>query len=278
MKTQCPHCSTQYDIDDNALDQARGTVVCSHCQGVFNAHQQAASDVDEDLWGFITPTDDNNDRNVRKQSLLDDLDQTLQAPRPAAADKKPELHEDIPAEMHKLRAEEVPPEFLAHYLPENRKSGAFLRFLGIMLLLLLGAAQLAWLYRQPLMRYPGFRHSIELVCATLGCQPAVDAPASFEIVKQRLRPYPEQKNAYILTTRLRNTAATRQPLPAIELALLDMQQKIIARRTLKAAQYSYNSAQRNQLPAGSSYDLKLILIYTGKPYSGYELKLIPVKT
>ena len=274
MTIKCPHCQTEYSIDPEVLEQANNTVACSHCQRIFHATTSSREDKD-DLWGFsLDELQSHDPQPTEARDLLQELDE-IQPPAddaPAAA----HMNHGIPEDMHRLKAEEVPPEFLNHYLPDKKTKSPLWMLLAVLLLILGAAGQLAWAYRDQLMQTPRIAALYRSACDLIGCtlRPA-SMTSNIRISSHHLRSYNNEKNTYELDARLHNPSNNAEPLPSLELQLLDDRQQVIARRTFSPTQYAYDDRGSTRLEAGANYQIKLILVHKGPLYRGYELNLIP---
>ncbi len=118
--------------------------------------------------------------------------------------------------------------------------------IAVLLLSALGL-QLAWQNRETLLiRYP----QLQPVCDRLHCTDSiVHAPDQLQIIQREIAPAPNQPGTLNLSARFRNDAQASQPLPDIQLSLIDNNGSVLIRRRLAPAEYIFPPPPEQRLIA-----------------------------
>jgi hypothetical protein len=118
--------------------------------------------------------------------------------------------------------------------------------LALMLSIALGG-QLAWQFRVSLLdHFP----QLKPLCDRLNCVATeVHAPERLRILQREMRPAPNQPGSLNLSARFRNEAGAAQPLPDIQLSLLDNNGIVLIRRRLSPRDYLYPPPPADRLIA-----------------------------
>lgn len=144
---------------------------------------------------------------------------------------------------------------------------------GILLLLLLAAAQLAYLFRTELViAQPALKPLFEQVCARLGCTlPAPRRADLISIESSELNPDSERAPLLRLNALLRNGATHAQDWPHLELSLTDTSDRPIVRRVLAPADYLPADRQGSEFAAASEQAVSVLVDPTDTNAGGYRL-------
>ena len=174
----------------------------------------------------------------------------------------------------------INPEPFAAEPPGHRKGISAGTILLVLLLTLAAGGQLAWLQKDRLLQHPGVRSLAEKICPYLDCSlPPVEQAQTFRILDRLFEPYIPHPGAYRLNLLLRNDGTQAQPLPSLQLSLLDREQQVMARRTIAASTYRKQDMDRNgTVPPGQTLEVHLLLLPPRPDISGFELRLIPADT
>jgi len=169
-----------------------------------------------------------------------------EAPAPAAArGAQPPI--EIPEDLEPLQPSDEVPMDVLESLTERRSWRGF--FYGLFALLLMAGLglQLAWQYRAELVdRYP----ILQPVCEHIECRPTVvHAPQQFRVLHRKLSPTPDAPGSLTLKLRFRNEARASQPLPDIQLTLLDTNGSVVIRRRLAPQEYMLPAPTQDTLVA-----------------------------
>ncbi len=257
MLTRCPHCETSFRVTHEQLIPRQGRVRCGACYMVFSAldslsdeptgvampvaevlpEQEEVAPVDvviaEEMpqvpdpapnpWPFPKPA-------VVAESEPAPEPEPIPEPEPEAVEPEQEPEPEAEVEAWDEPEEEAPP---------RRWPWA----IGIVLLLLLGAGQLLYLFRVELaVLAPELRAPLTASCEALGCDvPYPHRPELMAIESSDLAP--ADKERLHLTANLRNRAPFAQAYPHLELTLTDTADAPMLRKVLAPADY---------LPAGKS--------------------------
>lgn len=140
----------------------------------------------------------------------------------------------------KLRVPEIDePEFVkrSRQQEQSGKRRRILMAVGSAVLALALVAQVAATFRNDLAaRVPAMKPGLAALCSLLGCR--VELPARIENLTIETGDLQATANdVYVLSTLLHNQAGTAQAWPAIELALLDANDKLLLRRVFTPAEY-----------------------------------------
>ncbi|RMG36883.1 MAG: DUF3426 domain-containing protein [Gammaproteobacteria bacterium] len=254
MKTQCPFCQTPYDIAAEILRPTQGLARCFRCGRVFNAFDHCSDDISAPARHpkpRSTPADTPGalQLQVSDSSLL-----AADAPRAAStgpsdgarhtamqreeaiprASERP-LPFEIPDDLEELEAtEEAIPDAPAPLAPTMPpRSPWWQKTLAILLLLALGA-QLAWIRRDLWIHHP---MAIQ-ACALLDCRlTEYVRPQDFHVIERDMQLVPGNPPMLRLWLRMRNDGPRAQPLPLLELTLLDATGAPVARKTFPPETY-----------------------------------------
>lgn len=144
---------------------------------------------------------------------------------------------------------------------------------GILLLLLLAAAQLVYLFRTELViAQPALKPLFEQVCARLGCTlPAPRRADLISIESSELNPDSERAPLLRLNALLRNGATHAQDWPHLELSLTDTSDRPIVRRVLAPADYLPADRQGSEFAAASEQAVSVLVDPTDTNAGGYRL-------
>jgi predicted Zn finger-like uncharacterized protein len=224
MQIRCPNCQTEYLIETVALASADGRARCHRCDTVFDV----ATGKPVDSQSAVRP-------------LMLDLQSEADLPesparQPAASDAA-ELPFEVPDDLEPLQPSPEAALDVNEALNAKR-SGRGPLYTSVALLLAAGLGlQLAWQHREELLRqYP----QLEPLCERLPCvADRVHAPDKLRVLQRELRPADNQPGSLTLSARFRNEAEADQPLPDIQLSLIDNDGKVLIRRRLQPGDYLY---------------------------------------
>jgi len=249
----CPNCGASYRITVKMLQKAGQEARCAVCKKVFTI------DVEDVEFSPDNPelSAENVIRQLRAaQKREQDREQAGHdgavnnaaneaSPEPASVPVDSQLQWEL---VEALPQDEVGKSTLdqgdtsAHHrlLAADRQNGPAparhpqFWLAGIILLALVLLAQGVWLLRQTPFVYT----RIVTACEIIGCTPPqVRSPESITITDRLFTAIEGQPGTYQLQLNLRNEAPWPQPLPTIELSLLDSKGVVLARNRFGVDQY-----------------------------------------
>jgi len=255
--TRCPHCDTRFKIAAAQLQAHQGQVRCGHCLQAFDARVEFIADEPHpqlELDEFAAPLH-------LSAAVLSEPEQTVSAQ--TAVLNEPSVHEDALLNS----AVDMPAV----------KGGRIWWGLMIALLVLALLLQLSYLWRADLAaRIPSSRTLLQTMCNWLACQ--VGLPQNSELISiesSNLEADTNNSQLISLNVLLRNRAHYALALPHLELTLNDTQERALARRIFKPAEYLATSQQAEAgIPADQEISIKVWLALQELNPSGYRLVLI----
>ncbi|MEW6352805.1 MAG: zinc-ribbon and DUF3426 domain-containing protein [Pseudomonadota bacterium] len=185
----------------------------------------------------------------------DILEARHDAPQPESGKQMQPLGADLPAiivpdRRMQPRISEIdfaPDDDLLRedYVPAKKPYGWFgtgAWFVGTLGLLILLIAQYAFFMRDSLAQYPTLRPGLEFVCSVVNTFGACEIPlrrdtAQIQLLDRDLRPHPAVQDALIARVTLVNQAPFRQPYPALQLTISDLNGVIVAKRLFQPSEY-----------------------------------------
>jgi predicted Zn finger-like uncharacterized protein len=226
VKTRCPQCGTTYDVDPDLLDQAQGLARCFNCGEVFNGRKQALDD--ETPPGDTPPPQDTPSSDTSEEPAGDPS-------RIGPAPEDTRLPFEVPEHLPELEpAAQVALDAHDTLHPSARPRTPVWQKLLVLLLTLLLAAQLMWLRRDLWAQLP----QASQLCAWLQCvPPRQPRPDLYHVTERSMRALPRTPGALRFELAFRNDADYPQPLPRLQLELLDSNGMLVARRTFSPDQY-----------------------------------------
>ncbi len=248
MLTRCPHCETAFRVTHAQLIPRQGRVRCGACYLVFSALDSLS---DEPV-GVATPVAEVLPEqqevapvgSVVIEVPLDPEPQPWPLSNPELVAEPESAPEPEPIPEREPEPEAVEPEREPEPEPEawqvTEEEAPPPRWpwvIGIVLLLLLGAGQLLYLFRVELVVLaPELRSPLTASCEALGCEvPYPRRPELMVIESSDLTP--ADKERLHLTANLRNRAPFPQTYPHLELTLTDTSDAPMLRKVLAPADY-----------------------------------------
>ena len=187
----------------------------------------------------------------------------------------PSETEARPAPATRAPASEEEPEFIRSNRSRTRRGFSIIFGGGSLLLAALMLVQLAVIYRaEVLAGAPQARSALMQLCAVFGC--TVGWPTQVDqlaVIGSELQTIPGT-DVLELTAVIRNRAAFRQALPAVEVTLTDALNRPIARKVFTPADYlaaagEPSSRIEDGLGSGSDYTIRLFFEARGVQAAGF---------
>lgn len=277
--TQCPQCNTRFKVSQEQLDAHQGMVRCGRCQAVFNAAEHLQDDQPSPQLDL--PIAPEGTRQTPAETAAESATATHLVEKPgfsqltparAERPKKVEFAAPISLAQQITYADNLdasPPE-------PAKKPPRWPWAVGCLLLLAVLLAQAAYFFRTELAaNLPGLRPVLTSYCGLLQCTVSLPQKADLvSIESSDLVADPAQSNVITLNALLRNRAPYAQVYPNLELTLSDAQDKALARRIFRPAEYLKPGEDEKQgLAANRELSVKLNLDTTDLKPSGYRLFL-----
>jgi predicted Zn finger-like uncharacterized protein len=244
MYAQCPDCLTVFSLSTETLAQARGEVVCGHCDAIFDALASLCDQLPPEPFQQLPP---------RQTDLPPRLDLAVYRP---PADMPAVVEAPAPRDaLDEFADLVVAPRFARQ--PEKKRRWPWITCCALLLLAL--GAQLAWAKRDALISDDTVGPMLRSACTMLGCQlPLVQDTARLTLVARDVQAHPSVPGALLITANLRNDASFAQPYPVVSITLSDANGNKLAMRRLRPTEYmSDNAVLQKGIPPGGSAALML---------------------
>lgn len=281
MLTRCPHCQTCFRVTAEQLKIRLGSVRCGACHAVFDGIGGLCDNAPPARLAEVpsppqAPTE--TGFPATPASIPSPATPAEIVPEPL-----PEPTPDSPLEPIPERPPEPLPETKA---APDVEEGSFPEewttpppprrwpwVLGSLLLVLLGAAQLTYLFRVELAALaPELRPALLAACEMAGCTlPHPRRPELTSIESSDL--IPVGANRLRLVATLKNRAPFAQEIPHLELTLTDTRDEVIVRRVLSPADWLPEGQDATAFPARGELAVDLPLAAPALPAVGYRLYL-----
>lgn len=283
--TQCPACSTRFNVSEAQLEARDGLVRCGRCEAVFNAGEHLLPDepspqlslpIDE------APTDAGNsdlplpaDSDVRSQHFIPpETGDAVSGAGPAPLADLGGLEETPPTLAQQVQFHTTEPEGEGSIEPARQHRTTAI-VLGLLLFLLLLAQAVHFFRSELALRLPALKPVLVQVCELLSC--TIELPRNADLLSidsSELEADAKQPNVFTLHVLLHNHAAHAQALPSLELTLTSTQDQIIARRIFHPVDYLQGLAEKiDALAAKRELALALHLETSELRPTGYRLLL-----
>ncbi|HLP98264.1 MAG TPA: DUF3426 domain-containing protein [Sideroxyarcus sp.] len=262
--TQCSECGTRFKVTDAQLDAHDGLVRCGRCHQVFNAHENLQDTGPSPQLSLPIEAEPPTAGNASADETEADLTPIKDVPG---------LEEEPATLAQQVRFVEELTDEVSETTPRKRR---WLNVLLPLLLALVLLAQAVYHFRVELAaRLPGLKPLLAQYCTLLHCAVALPQQAELMAIESsELVAEPDQTGIVTLVALIHNRAAFAQAYPSLELTLTDLQDKAVARRVFRPADYLHaGEDEKLGLPANRDLDVKLRLDTTDLKPSGYRLFL-----
>lgn len=286
--TLCPHCDTRFKIKLTQLEAHHGMVRCGSCLRPFDARVSFVSEVQHPQLELAILDVVAAPASPAATEVERDSASTLRHAESPTAENLDFTHFLLPEPDNQqtvtLPDGDYPATTLAEQVlvttgeatPRSRKKSLplWLWFVFVLLALLLLVGQLAYFFRADLAaRVPGTQAMLRTYCQLLGC--SVNLPQKNDLMSiesSSLEADPSNAKLVTLAALLRNRATYPLAFPNLQLTLNDKQDKPVARRIFKPADYLPASEnEKTGLLADHEVSLKLSLDTADLEPSGYRL-------
>jgi len=257
MFTSCPSCLKQFRIQASQLSIAHGQVKCGVCDHEFSALSRL-SDVPLILDQMSYEYDYEPEENPGAETELEEEPEfeIFDEVRPEETHEE-EVDSEIvnsgeapPEDVSSEEAgflSEFPDEILGDIPDELREKPPARRSLlatmcwgfGVLLLLIIITAQLAWFNRDELLlRYPQLDPVARKICDRLQCEILrYKDISSIKLLNRDVRNHPLYEGSLLVNATMANKSETIQPFPLIQLALFNPGGEVIGYREFKPDDY-----------------------------------------
>lgn len=278
--TRCPACGTTYKVVPDQLRIAQGWLRCGQCQHAFDSTGVVLPWPEDDFSSGASSSGNDMSAVAAERVHLDELlkqeDRSSGDPvmtAVASFEEALSIFKPMPASPPVSRemslesvSESDPSQPLLPMVPSaSPRSRAALW--GAVFLCLAWVLQWLWIERQALaLMQPAVGGAWHAVCRVLGCEVGLPQVRDGVVIENSsLTP---NDNGWVLVWSVRNATPHRLQMPALELTLLDAQDKALIRRVFLPSQL----AAPESLVAGQLWDsqLHLTLEQGGAP-AGYRL-------
>jgi len=257
MYAQCPDCLTVFSMDAETLAQARGRVVCGHCQAPFDAL--------DNLSGQLPPEPFQRLPERTASSAPPRVESAVYRPRPEAPTFAAEPVTGGGEDFAQLT-----------FSPRFARASRVRRWpwlVACLILLLLLCAQLAWAKREDLVADATTGPWLQQICAGVGCSlPLVQDTRQLRLLARDVQAHPSVPGALLISATVHNDATFDQPWPVVAVTLSDVDGKRLAMRRLRPAEYLGDGAIVTRgLPAGGNAALVLEVEDPGNKAVAFEI-------
>ncbi len=282
MLTRCPYCQTHFRVAADQLKVRQGQVRCGACQAVFDALDSLSDEVP--LTAPVVPPPppvviaaETESRRLQDGMVDSHASIVTVESIPAAANEilavepepepEPAPEPEIPAEPDATADEWEP----VPAVPARSRRWPWV--IGILVLLLVGAAQLVYIFRTELaVISPGLRPVLIAGCERIGCM--LPRPLKPELVGIETSDLVPEGETLLLTATLKNRAPFDQDFPHLELTLTDTQDAALVRKVLAPSDYLPSVQHAAQgFAARGEVAIRLVLTTDNVPAIGYRLYL-----
>jgi predicted Zn finger-like uncharacterized protein len=247
INTCCPACHTLFNVTTGQLKMAAGVVRCGACLHVFNATEPAVTTTSASLPAESKKHQAKKQANKNTQTYNTSI---------TISDERIEWREPS----------NTPDSPLARYSA----------YAGIVLLLLLLAAQTLWFQRTQWLQKDVFRPIYQTLYALNDkVLPTRIAPDLIHTKKFIIQPHDELVDAIRISILLENQADFPQAFPGLQLIFSDLKGHTTAQRTLRADDYIDKNLFPNHLiPSKQPIQIQLDMMNPGNRAVSYQLNLL----
>jgi len=262
MLTRCPQCETIFRVADQQLAARDGLVRCGRCLKVFKAVEYA--------YEVPIPTSTDAEAVYEEEIVLASPDgaHTEVITERMSRDANSRDFNDSSSELPSLQ------ELL--WGKKRSRTRPFFWLLGILFLLTILLAQIAWFFATELSRQPQLAPWIEKYCTFVGCVVLPERDIGLiELSRARVSPHPRYENVLVVRGSLINRAAFSQDFPLIEVSLSNRRGEIVARRAFdKKLFLTKQNLDEATMSPNVRFPIFIEFINPGPTASGFEVRLV----
>ena len=260
METTCDECSSRFRITEQQLRQAYGKVCCGECGHVFNALaglKNYEGELPEDYW---------------KLQLEQDL-QELADERTVPVTEFDFDHYSVDRTQPTAQSISLEEAMYGDKPRSGLRASPLTWFIGILLLVALGFAQVIYYQRYQLIDDPRFQQQVITLCEYLPCEESqFSSTAQIRLLERNVFTHPITDDALMVTGSFVNQAPFTQKLPDLLISLFDIQGKLIANRLFKPTEYLLEDRNRRAMLPDKPVQFRLELVDPGTNALTYEFE------
>lgn len=273
MRTCCPACKTCFILAPEDITAAGGKVRCGQCHTVFDTLSHLVGTPAEPattVEPVIEPPPAAHSTERKRRAVVISRPPRREEPAAKVVDEAPIEQADQTANEEK----ELP-----WHLGEPPTRHALWPtvgwFLGSLLMLFLLAAQYIYIERYTYVTKPSLRPWLELACRYSGCElPPRRATGQILMLDNTIQSHPQLQDSLLITATLLNKAGFAQPYPVVELVMVDLDQKVIARRRFRPREYLVDGDPGEPFAEENEAHLQLEVVDPGRDAVGFEFNLL----
>ena len=286
--TLCPHCETRFKIAVSQLEAHQGMVRCGHCLQAFDARPNFIPDTPHpQLELEMSPVaieepliaqENNGPASAAAEEHHHPENLDFLSPTPAMDAAVSSVQDTLEADDKDLilaERVEVTEDEGFMVAPHKKRARLWGTFTLLLALILLGQA--VYFFRAEIaVRMPGTKPVLVKFCELLSCTVSLPQKSDLmSIESSSLEADPGNAAQITLNALLRNRASYPLAYPNLELTLNDRQDKPVARRTFKPADYLPPlENEQTGLQPNHELSLKLLLDTTDLNPNGYRLVVL----
>ena len=243
MFTRCPHCQTVHALNASLIASAGGSVCCGKCKQDFNAVSYLF-----DYWP----------------------DSKSQAAQVDTGETPPVLGQASLSKENDSTIAAVPTDELQAASDPNRNAWITV----FVLMLLVTMTNLAWTFREPLLKDPQVRQFLaEVGALEIPAEQTYRDTDKLHLVSRDMHKHPTRTGMLALSFTFVNRADQVQPYPRIEVIIRDIANTPIAAREFDPAEYlPGNSSLSEGLAPNVHLPVLLEFADPGADATGFELR------
>ncbi len=238
------------------------------------------SELKAKISGDLSPQKEREEQPpIQQQKIDDDLSEVLKKlermenssqKESSPGEDSASTSEALSSDTDKNRLHD-PMELLSPKRPP-KKRGGLLWSIGILLLLTVALAQIAWFKREQLMHYPEGRALLQTACKYAGCTlPTIRAPEKIQVLSRSIAMHPEIENALLIQLTIANKASFPQPQPLLQISLFSSDEKLVVQRRFKPSEYLADNIKPGPLLPGKAMYVELAIEDPGDDVTGFKL-------
>ena len=256
METTCTQCKSRFRITESQLKAAYGKVCCGECGCVFNALTSLKS-----YDGELPP----EYREIADSASGDAVDEATQPV--VDFDNVPSAPAGAQLSLQQAMYGEEGHASLA--------SSPLLWWVGILLLIALGLAQVVYYQRYALIEDPRFQQQVINLCQVLPCAPEqFSNTEQIRLLERNVFTHPVTSGALMVTGSFVNQAPFPQRAPDLLISLFDIHGNLIANRVFKPAEYLLERRSRGVVEPDTPVQFRLEIVDPGTDALTYEFEFL----